>query len=123
MIAGTVSTGRPSSTPNVSRFVAVSPVAVEPRGAPASTSIRYWSAPATAPPPGTMRPKALPASCEVAMSHQRARRIEIHSTAHSAAKLAGLEQQHQREPPPLDLARLRRRREDLDQPGRRGRRG
>ena len=86
-IAGTASTGSPSRTPNVRRFAAVSPVAVVPRGAPASTSIRYCSAPAAAPPPGTTRPKALLASCEVLICHQSVRRTAIHWTAHMHAKL------------------------------------
>ena len=86
-IAGTASSGSPSRTPNVSRFAAVRPVAVAPRGAPASTSIRYCSAPAAAPPPGTTRPKALLASCEVAICHRLARRIATHITTQRQTKL------------------------------------
>jgi hypothetical protein len=43
----------------------VSPTAASRDGTPALTSIRYWSAAPAAPPPGTTRAKALPASCEV----------------------------------------------------------
>jgi hypothetical protein len=50
--------------------VAVSPDATYRAGTPARTSIRYCSAAAGAAPPGTIRPKALPASWEHATVNQ-----------------------------------------------------
>jgi len=66
MTAGSANTGSASSVAKTSSDDAVSPDAAAPPGVPACTSIRYCSAPAAAPPPGTIRPNALPASCDVA---------------------------------------------------------
>ncbi len=40
-------------------------------GSPARTSIRYWSVPAAATPPGMTLPNALPASWDIATGNQR----------------------------------------------------
>ena len=55
---------------------------------PAWTSIRYWSAPAVAMPPGTMRPNALPVSCEVPTANQLGVLSTIRCSSHTARKLA-----------------------------------
>ena len=54
-----------STTAKDNRFTAVSPATARLRGRPAWTSIRYCSAPPTAPPPGAIFASALPASCEL----------------------------------------------------------
>ena len=45
--------------------------AIRAPGMPERVSIRYWSAPAVAAPPGTIRPNALPASWDVQTGNQR----------------------------------------------------
>ena len=73
MIAGSASTGSASRMPNTSTDDAVMPGRGTPAGTPPRTSIAYCSAPAAATPPGTTRPKAFEASCEVTTGPQRSR--------------------------------------------------
>jgi hypothetical protein len=47
-----------------------------------------WSAVAVAPPPGTIRPKALPESCEVATGNQACARSASRWSIETAAKLS-----------------------------------
>ena len=61
-IAGIARIGIASTTAKTSRFVAVSPATARRPGRPAWTSMRYWSAAPSAPPPGAILASALPAS-------------------------------------------------------------
>ena len=63
--AGIVKRGSPNTVAVVISDTAVRPVAAAAGSAPDSDSIRYWSAPPAAAPPGTMREKAFDASWEV----------------------------------------------------------
>ena len=85
MMAGSASTGSPRRMPNTSTDEAVIPEAARPAGTPPRTSIPYCSAPAAATPPGTMRPKAFDASCEVTTGPQRSVRSASRCTAHMQA--------------------------------------
>jgi len=76
------STGSASTIASVSRFAAVRPDTTPDAGRPASTSIRYWSAPPIAPPPGATLASALPASCEAITGCQRALRNDSSCSAH-----------------------------------------
>jgi hypothetical protein len=81
-------TGRPSSVAVEISETAVTLVAARAGAMPAVLSMSNCIAPPAAAPPGTMRLKALPASCAVAMGNHgfssRARR----SSAHMQTKLA-----------------------------------
>jgi hypothetical protein len=70
-IAGRLRSGRARTAPKRSMETAVSEEAMRAPGMPARTSIRYWSAPAAATPPGMIRPNALPASCDITTGNQR----------------------------------------------------
>src|SRR3954467_1817064 len=63
--AGTARTGSAQSVANTSTDEAVMPEAAAAVGTPARVSIAYWSAPDAATPPGTTRPNAFEASCDV----------------------------------------------------------
>ena len=71
--------------PNTSTDDAVMPDAAAGAGTPPRTSIAYCMAPAAATPPGTMRPNAFDASCEVAMGVRWSARTEIFCTIHMHA--------------------------------------
>ena len=63
------------------------PEAAAAAGTPARVSIAYCIAPAAATPPGTTRPKAVEASCEVTTGPMCSARTESFCTAHMQAKL------------------------------------
>src|SRR6185436_3732891 len=85
--AGSDSRGRASSVPNRSRDEAVIPDAAAAAGTPERTSIAYCIAPDAATPPGTTRPNALDASCEVATGPRCSARTASRCTPHIQAKL------------------------------------
>ena len=85
--AGSASSGRASSVPNRSSDEAVIPEAAAAAGTPPRTSIEYCSAPEAATPPGTMRPNAFDASCDVITGPQRSARTARCWTPHMHAKL------------------------------------
>ena len=64
---------------------AVIPEAAAAVGTPARTSIAYCIAPAAATPPGTTRPKAFDASCEVTTGPMCLARTAIFCTHHMLA--------------------------------------
>ena len=72
----------------MSRFAAASPEAATAPPIPDSTSIPYWSAAPAAPPPGTTRANALPASCEEITGPQRSVRRQTRWSSHMHARLA-----------------------------------
>ena len=84
-IAGTASSGIASRIPNTSSDEAVIPDAAAAAGTPPRASIAYCIAPAAATPPGTMRPKAFDASCELITGPQRSLRTAIFWIAHMQA--------------------------------------
>ncbi len=84
-MAGTASTGSAHSVPNTSTDEAVIPEAARAASTPARTSIAYCIAPEAATPPGTTRPKALEASCEVITDPHRLVRSAIRWIAHMQA--------------------------------------
>ena len=63
-IAGRLSSGSASTVPKSSAETPVSADAILPLGMPTRVSIRYWSAPAAAAPPGMILLSAFPASWE-----------------------------------------------------------
>ncbi len=71
--------------PNTSTEEAVIPDAARAASTPARTSIAYCIAPEAATPPGTTRPKALEASCEVITAPQRVVRSAMRWIAHMHA--------------------------------------
>ena len=83
--AGTVSTGSAQSVPNTTSDDAVMPDAARAAGIPACVSIAYCIAPEAATPPGTTRPNAFEASCEVITGPQRLVRSASRCTAHMQA--------------------------------------
>ena len=86
--AGTVRTGNVSSTPVVSRPIAVSAVATVPPERPACISTRPWATPPVAAPPGRTFEAALPTSCDVATAGHDVRGSARWSRPQSATKLA-----------------------------------
>ena len=88
MTAGTVSTGSASSTPVVSRPIAVSAVATVAVGWPDCTSTRPCATPPAAAPPGSTLAAAFPTTCEVAAAAHGVCGRETRTSTHSAAKLA-----------------------------------
>ena len=73
--------------PNRSSEEAVIPEAAAAAGTPPRTSIEYCSAPEAATPPGTMRPNAFDASCDVITGPQRWARTARCWTPHMHPKL------------------------------------
>ena len=67
---------------------AVIPDAARPPATPVRTSIRYWSAPAVAAPPGTTLESELPASCDVPTTNQLRVPTAIRWSAQVERKLA-----------------------------------
>ena len=80
--AGIVSTGSAHSVPNTNRDDAVMPDAARAAGIPARASMAYCIAPEAATPPGTIRPNAFEASCEVITGPHRFVRSASRCTAH-----------------------------------------
>ena len=86
--AGTTSNGSMNRVPVLIREAAVSPVPTVVGSSPDSVSMRYWSAPPAAAPPGTTRLKALAASCAVATPNQRCVRSASRWSPQMHTKLA-----------------------------------
>ena len=81
-------TGRPSSVAVEISETAVTLVAAQAVPMPAWRSMSNCMAPPAAAPPGTMRLKALPASCAVATGNHGLTSSASRSSAHMQAKLA-----------------------------------
>jgi len=84
---GMANSGSARIVPPLMMFTAVIPVATLPPRTPACTSIWYWSAPADAAPPGTMRPKALLASCDAPITNQPRTCSTTRYSTHTQKKL------------------------------------
>ena len=84
---------------------------------PAWTSIRYCSAPAAAAPPGTTRPSAPEASCDVTTGHHERASTASRCSSHMLAQLSTCASDHRREPVELDVDDLRPRVEHLEHRG------
>ena len=84
---GIANSGNARIVPALMMLTVVMPVATRPPRTPAWTSIWYWSAPADAAPPGTMRPKALLASWEAPITNQLRTCSTTRYSTHTQAKL------------------------------------
>ena len=97
-IAGTASTGNASTTAKTSRLAAVRPATARARSTPAWTSILYWSAAPSAPPPGAIFASAFPASCDAITGRQGrtwiASRCSSHRLTSDAACSAAITANH-----------------------------
>ena len=87
MTAGMVNTGNASSTAVVSRPMLPSDRATGGPGSPARTSIVACTTPPVAPPPGSTRLAALPASWEVPATNQEVSGRVMRTSPHTATKL------------------------------------
>ena len=86
--AGIASTGSAASV--ASRTIEATPIPIPDNedGMPAWTSIRYCSAPAAAAPPGTTRPSAPDASCDVTTGHHERASTASRWSSHMPAQLS-----------------------------------
>ena len=77
-------TGSANTAAVVAAVLAARPEMIRSPRMPARTSIPYCSAPAAAPPPGTMLPAAFAASCDVPTANQLRVPIVIRCSVQSA---------------------------------------
>ena len=85
-IAGIARTGIARTTAKTNRLAAVRPATARLAGRPAWTSMRYWSAAPSAPPPGATLASALPASCELTTARNAGPRMDRYWSAHRHAR-------------------------------------
>ena len=85
--AGIASTGSAASVARRTIDAAPIPIPASEDGTPACTSIRYCSAPAAAAPPGTTRPSAPEASCDVTTGHHDRASTASRCSSHMLAQL------------------------------------
>jgi len=103
-IAGTASTGQRQA---VQRTAAPTPAAnaapARPASSPALRRSPIWNAPAVAPPPGTIRPKAFEASCDVTTGNQRRCCSAMRCSLQTPRKAEGFGDDHDLHPEPVDI--------------------